>query len=203
MIPHPELPGFASTDPLRISTLFDGEFVPGVHVFGQTIDIWIRPRPEEIDRRAAAGVGAILDEFLIRALMTLPEGMPIELRTLDGGALLAMEGLLDAHAVEIIGDTVCRRMTPPVDLAGIAKAVREWSDMRGLTLLRTHGPRVAVAAKPMARRIMREIDPEIGVAVVETSGFVVLRPPGARAVRPSWQRWSIAEAAYERWHDPG
>lgn len=182
-----------------ISTLFDGEFVPGVHTFGQTIDIWVRPRTEEIDRRAAARVGAILDEFLIRALMTFPQGLPIELRTLDGGALLAMEGLLDAHAVEVIDDTVCRRMVPPVDLVGIAKAARKWSDVRGITLLRTHGPRVAVAAKPMAQRIMREIDPEVGVAVIEGSDYVVLRRPGVTAVRPSWQRWVIAEAAFDGW----
>ena len=181
------------------SALFGGEFVPDVHVFGQTVDIWVSPRTEEIDRRAAAGVGAILDEHMIRTLMALPEGVPIELRSLDGGALLAMEGLLETHAVEVVGDTLRRRAIPPVDLVGFAKAVREWTDMRGLTLLRTHGPRVAVAATPMARRIMREIDPEIGVAVDEGPGVVVLRHPGAKAVRPSWQRWAIAEAAYEGW----
>ena len=40
------------------STLFGGEFVADVHVFGQTVDIWVSPRTEEIDRRAAAGVGS-------------------------------------------------------------------------------------------------------------------------------------------------
>ena len=185
------------------SALFGGELVPGIHVFGQTIDIWVSPRTEEIDRRAAAGVGAILEEHMIRTLMTIPEGVPIELRSLDGGALLAMEGLLEAHAVEVIGDTLRRRAIPPVDLVGIAKAAREWSDVQGITFLATHGPRIVVAAQPMARRIMREIDPEIGVAVDEGSGVVVLRHPGAKAVRPSWQRWAIAEAAYEGWSDTG
>ena len=183
------------------STLFDGDFVPEVHIFGQTVDLWVSPYTEETNRRAAAGVGAILDEHMIRTMMALPEEVPIELRSLDGGALLAMEGLLEAHAVEVIGDNVRRRAIPPVDLVGIAKAVREWSDMRGLALLGKIGPRVAVAATSMARRIMREIDPEIGVAVVEGPDFAVLRPPGARAVRPSWQRWAIAEAAYDRWRD--
>ena len=185
------------------SALFGGELVPGIHVFGQTVDIWVSPRTEEIDRRTAAEVGAILDEHTIRTLMTIPEGVPIELRSLDGGALLAMEGLLAAHAVEIVGDTLCRRAIPPVDLVGISKAARDWSDVQGITVLATHGPRIVVATKPMARRVLREIDPEVGVAVVEGSGFVVLRPPGARAVRPSWQRWSIAEATYERWRDTG
>ena len=190
-------------DEPKKSALFGGEFVPDVHVFGQTVDIWVSPRTEEIDRRAAGGVGAILEEHMIRVLMTIPEGVPINLQALDGAALLAMEGLLAAHAVEIVGDTLCRRAIPPVDLVGIAKTIREWSDMRGVALLRTHGPRMAVTAKPMARRIMREIDPEIGVAIVEGSTCAVLRRPSATAVRPSWQRWAIAEAAYERWSDTG
>ena len=179
--------------------LFDGEHVPDVRVFGQTVDIYIRPRVEEIDRRAAAGVGAIIEDYMIRALMNVPEGVPIELRSLDGGTLLAMEGLLAVHAVEIVGDTACRRAIPPVDLVGISKAARDWSDVQGITWLATHGPRIVVAAKPMARRVMREIDPEVGVVVGEASGCVMLRSPGAAAVRPSWQRWSVAEAAFRMW----
>ena len=181
------------------SSLFDGEHVDDVHIFGQTVDIYIRPRTEEIDRRAAVGVGAIVEDYMIRALMNVPEGVPIELRSLDGATLLAMEALLATHAVEIVGDTACRRAIPPVDLVGIAKAARDWSDVQGITYLATHGPRIVVAVEPMARRVMREIDPEVGVAIVEESDCVVLRCPGATAVRPSWQRWSIAETAFEMW----
>ena len=93
--------------------LFDGVRVAGVHVFGQTIDIWIRPRTEEINRRTALGAGAILDEGQVRALMTIPEGIPAEMRALDGALLLEMEGLLEAHAIDIIGDNAKRRAIPP------------------------------------------------------------------------------------------
>ena len=181
------------------SALFDGEHVPDVHIFGQTVDIYIRPRIEEIDRRAAAGVGAMVADDMIRALMNVPEGVPIELRALDGATLLAMEGLLAAHAIEIVGDSALRRAIPPVDLSGIVKVAREWSDVQGITILGTHGPRIVVAAKSMARRVLREIDPEVGVAIVEGSDCVVVRCPGVRAVRPSWQRWSIAETAFGVW----
>ena len=126
--------------------LFDGALVRNVHVFGQTIDIWVKPRTEEIERRAAVGVGAILDEGHVRALMTIPEGTPVALRTVGGGLLLELEGLLEVHAVEIVGDAVRRRAVPPVDLVGFAKFVNDWSDLRGLSLLRTHGPRFAVAS---------------------------------------------------------
>lgn len=179
--------------------LFDGERVADVHVFGQTVDIWIRPRSEEIDRRASAGVGAIHEDYMLRALMNVPEGVPIEMGTLDGATLLAMEELLTAHAVEIVGDAACRRAIPPVDLVGIAKAARDWSDVQEISYLATHGPRIVVAVEPMARRVMREIDAEVGVAIVKETDYVVLRRPGATAVRPSWQRWSIAETAFEMW----
>lgn len=88
---------------------------------------------------------------------------------------------------------------PPVDLVGFAKTAREWSDVRGVTLLRRHGPRIAIASRPVAERILREVAPDVGVAVGSGSDCVVLRRPGVGAVRPSWQRWIIAEAAFEMW----
>ena len=90
--------------------------------------------------------GAILDEGHVRALMTIPEGTLVALRTVGGGLLLELEGLLEVHAVEIIVDVAWRRAVPPVDLVGFAKFVNDWSDLRGLSLLRTHGPRFAVAS---------------------------------------------------------
>ena len=179
--------------------LFDGERVPDVHVFGQTIDIWIRPRTDEINRRTALGVGALLDEGQVRALMTIPDGVPVELRALDGAMLLELEGLLEARAVDIVGETAKRRAIPPVDLVGFAKTAHEWSDLLGVTLLRTHGPRIAIASRAVAERILREVDPDVGVAVGAGPDCVVLRRPGVRGVRPSWQRWIIAEAAFEMW----
>lgn len=179
--------------------LFGGERVPDVHVFGQTLDIWIRPRAAEIDRRTGLGVGAMLDEGMVRALMTIPEGASVELRALDGAMLLEMDGLLENHAVDIVGDAARRRAIPPVDIVGFAKIAHDWSDVRGVTLLRTHGPRVAIASRPLAERILREVDPDVGVAVGTGSDCDVLRWPGVRGVRPSWQRWIIAEAAFEMW----
>lgn len=188
-------------DPIR--TIFDGKRVPEVHIFGQTVDIWIELNMPEVERRDAAGVGAMPDDELVRALMGVPEGMPVPSRALDGRLLLAMERLLDAHAVEFKGDSLFRRAIPPVQIVGIAKAIDKWSDVQGITPLGTHGPRVAVAARPMARRIMREIDPDVGVVVRRGDALDLLRPPGTRALRPSWQRWVIAETAYGAWLSMG
>ena len=188
-------------DPIR--SLFGGERVPEVHIFGQTVDIWIEVNASEAERRTAAGVGAMPDEELIRSLMGVPEGMPVSSRALDGRVLLAMERLLDVRAVEFEGDSFLRRAIPPVRIVGIAKAIGRWSDVWGVTLLRTHGPRIAVAERPMARRIIREVDPDVGVVMRRGDALDLLRPPGTRALRPSWQRWVIAETAYGAWLSMG
>ena len=90
-------------------------------MFAQTLDIWVTPRVYEVERRDNAGVGA-LDEHLVRALMDVPEGVPVGFRSLGGAVLLAMEELIANHAVEVVGDAVCRRAIPPVDIVGFAKA---------------------------------------------------------------------------------
>ena len=179
--------------------LFEGERARGVAVFGQEVDVWLQPVPDEVQRRAGLGVGAISDHDSVRALMDMPEGLPVDVGRLDTNTLLAMDDLLAAHAVTLVGSSVCRRAVPPVKLLGLSKAAEQWSDVQALTLLRTHGPRYVLAPLPVANRTLREIDTDVGVAVLEEFGIRILRRPGTRAVRPSWQRWAVAEAAYGQW----
>ena len=179
------------------AALFEGEHAAEVLVFGQTVDIWMRPRVAEVDRRSSLGVGAIMSHSCVRALMDMPEGMAVELGSLHPATLWAMEDLVAVHAVEIAGRCARRRAVPPVELVGFCKVAQRWSDVEAITMLRTHGPRVVVAPWPMAKRTLKEIDPDVGVAVDEGGGLEILRRPGVRAVRPSWQRWAIAETAYD------
>ena len=186
-----------------VREIFGGERVPSVHVFGQTIDIWIEARVSEVARRTAANVGAMPDEEIIRALMCIPQGMPMQPQALDGRLLLAMDQLLEVHAVEFREGLLYRLAAPPVEIVGVSKVINAWSDIRGLTLLSTHGPRLSIAARPIARRIMREIDPEIGVMMASGDGLGLLRTPQANHIRPSWQRWIIAEEAFAAWLSMG
>ena len=186
-----------------VQEIFDGERVPAVHIFGQTVDIWVEADVSEVERRTAASVGAMPDDEIIRALMGIPHGIPMRPQALDGRLLLAMERLMEVHAVEFKGGLLYRLATPPVEIVGIAKHISSWSDIQGLTLLATHGPRLAIAAKPTARRIMREIDPEIGVMMTGGGTNDLLRSPRANRIRPSWQRWIIAEEAFAAWLSMG
>lgn len=178
---------------------FEGEKAGGVQVFNQTVDVWIKPREGEVERRSALGVGAITDYDIVRALMGLPEGLPVDVGSLDASAIFAMDDMLDIGAVEIVDGSVYRLAIPPVELVGFTKVARQWSDVQEATLLCTHGPRYVVASRAIARRTLREIDPEVGVAICEGQECRILRRPGTAAVCPSWQRWAIAEEAFARW----
>ena len=181
--------------------VFDGDRVDSVHVFGQVLDIWVVPRRAEIARRAGIGAGPISDHACLRALMGMPDGEPVAFAALEGDALLTMDALLGLGAVEIDGNSAVRRAIPPVDLAGFYKEAGCWEDVQGVTFLRTHGPRCVAAPPRLARRAIREIDGEIGVAAISADGALrVLREPRRpAALRPSWQRWAISEAAYAQW----
>lgn len=178
---------------------FEGERASNVDVFGQTVDVWFRPRLEEMERRETLGVREIVDHDCVRALMDMPEGMPLDVVTLDPTTVMAIDALVAVGAVELIGNSVCRRAVPPVELLGFSKAVERWTDVQAITLLRTHGPRIVFGSLPLAQRTLREIDPQVGVAVFEQGRWCIVRQPGRRSVRPSWQRWAIAEATYGIW----
>jgi hypothetical protein len=79
---------------------------------------------------------------------------------------------------------------------GVAKRVHSWEDVQKLSLLRTHAPRLAIASRSLADRIVRTCDPDMGVAVVTDDCVTMERNPGRRWVRPSWQRWLVAEMVF-------
>lgn len=177
---------------------FDGEAVRSVIVFGQHVDIWLQPVESEVRRRSQSDAGK-LSHDVIRGLMTLPEGMPIRFETISADMLLVLEEAIETGAVRLANQRIVRIAIPAVTLNGIVKTINTWDDIRALTLLRTHAPRLAIASAPIARRILKEIDHDVGVALRQGHGIRILREPGSRWVRPTWRRWVTAEAAFERW----
>lgn len=178
--------------------VFSGEVVRDLPVFSQRVDVWFRPDRSEIDRRRRAGLGAITDPDALRTLLALPIGHPVrltDLHPLDG---LVLDSL-PPGAAEVGDETVTRQATSPVELTGLVKNAARWEDVQAVSLLRTHAPRLVMASNPLARRVLEEADPDIGVAVRSAQGMVVLRQPGSRWVKPSWQRWLLAEAAFAAW----
>jgi hypothetical protein len=176
---------------------FRGEVLSNFIAFGQSVDLWIRPIEFEVERRRRAQLGAITRPDAIRSLMGLPAGIPIAMAAIAPLDRLVLEALSPAiirtHRTEVE-----RLAVPPVQLVGIVKRAHSWDDVQAVSLLRTHAPRVVIASAALARRIIREADPEIGVADVDDVQ-TTLRPPGRRWIKPSWQRWLIAELAYDAW----
>ena len=77
---------------------FEGELASNVDVFGQTVDVWFRPRFAEVERRETLGVGAIVDHDGVRALMDMPEGFPLDVMALDPATLMAIDALATVGA---------------------------------------------------------------------------------------------------------
>jgi hypothetical protein len=185
------------SEPLAVG---DG-LVTDVSVFGQQIDIWVQPHLDEIARRETANVQAITTPDVIRALISLPVGRALSTSAISPLDRLVVEEL-PPGLVQRDLEAFVRLASPPVDILRIVKRVRSWADVEAVSLLRTHAPRVVVAPRRLALRVLRNADTEIGV-VAEPAADVVLRQPGSRWVRPSWQRWLVAEVAYEAWRASG
>lgn len=184
---------------MNVKAIFEGQRVRDVAFFGQTADVWIRPRREEITRRREAGAGAITDRSSLRALMELPAGIPVPVACLGETTVAALGVLAEMRAIELLERDVSRLAVPAVEILGFAKLARCWPDVEGLTLLDTHGPRFVFVSPRLVRRVLREVCPEVGIAVRDGPRWHEIRPARASAVRPSWQRWAIAEAAFDRW----
>ena len=182
-----------------LADLLRGERVADVDLGGQSVDLWIRPCEFEIERRAQFGIGAMIEHDVMRALMDLPAGLLVPLSCVDGATLLTIENLIALRAVSIEGDAVVRVAIPAVELVGISKTVRNWSEVQKITWLGPHAPRYVLAPPVLARRTLEEIDTEVGVVSRQGPVERIMRCAGMRRVFPSWQRWAIAEIAFAQW----
>lgn len=192
-------PDRTSPTDLTIPPLFAGTRVEDVHVFGQTVHLWVLPRLEEIDRRSRADTGPITDHGHLQALHQMPESEPVAADSLNARTLLELDALLDTRAIKLDEHRAWRLAVAPMDIVGIEKQATTWSDIQAITLLRTHAPRIVVTSTTLARRTLREIDDAVGVATNTNGALRTLRPAAQTPHRRSWQRWAIAEAAYRQW----
>ena len=90
---------------------------------------------------------------------------------------------------------IVRRAVAPVDLVGIVKWAAHWSDVQAISLLRTHAPRFVVAPHALAVRVARVAEADLGIADADADGCW-MNSPGTRWVKPSWQRWLLAELVF-------
>lgn len=166
-----------------------------VRVFGHEVEATFRRDEAQAEYRLGAALGALTEPDALRALMELPANLPVPAVTIDPLHRLVLDELPRGVVEQREGQLV-RRVWPPVDLVCLAKRVYTWEDVQKLSLLRTHAPRLAVANRGLANRIMRTCDPDLGVAVVAGGRMQVERSPGRRWVKPSWQQWLVAETVF-------
>ena len=187
--------GLGSTSGETSQSVGSDRHTTTVSFFRHEIEVTFQWIWKEADRRCRHGLGALTNPEALRALMALPAGLPVPIGQIDPLDRLVLDEV-PPGAVDDLGTQLVRRASPPVDLMQVSKRVCDWEDVQELSLLRTHAPRLAIASRPLADRIMRTCDPDMGVAVLADDGVAVKRPPGRRWVKPSWQRWLLAETVF-------
>ncbi len=177
-----------------VRALFGGVVVKGLETFGQHVDLSVRLVNEEVERRRDAAMGAVLDASMLRFVSALPYGIRLPVDLLDPLGRLALGEATAAGLIHQAVDEFVVVVRPPVEPIGLVMHALDWDDIVAVSFLRTHAPRAVIVGRPLARRVMNEADPGLGVV----SEGEVVRLPDSRYVKSGWQRWLTAELAYAR-----
>lgn len=179
---------------------FAGTMLPSVDWAGTRFNAVIDPDWNEVERRDEAGLGAVTDVELLRAISTLPHGFEIAWEEIDP----VTRALLDCAPQGILRSTSSGVMTeihPPLRLVGIFCVSRHWRAMDRVGVMAStaacgvvlrHYPRGLEEATHRARKF------GLGLAVLKDNQHQLLVGPASRA-RPGLIRTMFVEALYRLW----
>ena len=182
-----------------IGNVFGGRRVNDLQVFGQVVDLFVTPELEELARRDEIGLGSLQASDVLRVLIALPYMLPVSAHTLDPLDLLVLERV--PGAVRWCDDgMVVREARAPYRLDGIVKWAGDLESLQLTTLLRTHAPCLVICPPNLLAEARRTTGEHLGLATCgddEDELVRIHRVPDGRWLKPSWQRWLVAEAAYD------
>lgn len=179
---------------------FAGTILPSVDWAGTRFNAVIDPDWDEIERRDKAGLGALTDVPLLRAISTLPHGYDIAWEEIDP----VMRAVLDCAPQGVLRSTPTGVMTeiqPPLRLVGIFCVSPHWRAIDRLGVMAStaacgvvvrHQPRGLEEATQRARKF------GLGLAVVKNDQHQLLVTPASRP-RPSLIRTMFLEVLYRLW----
>lgn len=161
------------------------------------------PVLDEIERRAEAGIGGILDERLLEALLVLPVDIPVPAEALDADTQRELSAA-PPGCVDFVGHTVVRRAVSPIRVLSAGVCAATWSDgLRQAGQFASYCERYAVLTGPaedIDHAAMEANFYGIGLATLtrgsESLRWIV-RPASFRATRETVASWHFAESAFE------
>jgi hypothetical protein len=187
-----------------ISFGFGGEVVPGVRFASVYVTAVVRPDLAEVQRREAAGLGAVLDHDLTEVLAELPADWPVARSDLDPVTLR----LLDAAppgVVEFTSTTITRLWRPALTLSGIMTTSGDWrAGLRTVSLFAADAPRGLVLSRQTYRpdaMLIRARELGIGVLAPDSSAQwrLLMAPEREPSYAPGPRHWRFLETTYLAW----
>lgn len=161
------------------------------------------PVLDEIERRAEAGLGGILDESLLEALLVLPVDIPVPAEALHADTQRELSAA-PSGCVDFVDETVIRRAMSPIRVLSAGVCAATWSD--GLSQagqFASYCERYAVLTSPaddLDHAAMEASFYGIGLATMtrgsESLQWIV-RPGSFRPTRETVASWHFAESAFE------
>jgi hypothetical protein len=85
------------------------------------------PVLDEIERRAAIGLGGILNKALLEALLNLPVDLPVPIQALDTRTIRTLTAA-PAGCIDFSNDVVVRRAVSPIRVLRAGVCAARWSD---------------------------------------------------------------------------
>ena len=169
-----------------------GQSVAGVMLLGVRVTAHAVLNLAEHRRRAAAGIGAVVDPALLDRLLDLPAGVAV-----PAGWAGQWPGILERDPD---GVSVTRRLESPLSITGVviqAAAGRELPAVQDASLFAGFTRRwVAAGRVPDAVLLEAKL---CGVGILAAGDRVVLPAAKAAALTRDGWSWLLEEKVYRRW----
>lgn len=166
----------------------------GLRIFGQQITVGYRAVDDELARRGALGLGAVVDQEVLGALFELPVDLPVRRACVSARhqRLLrrAPAGVVDRNRRE-----VTRLLVPAIRVAHVNAHGR--ASVRRLRRLSEFGPftaRTMVLSGPTPSAVEFAEASRLGIGMVHADGSVLLAGAPFVVRRHTAASWLFAEA---------
>jgi hypothetical protein len=187
---------------------FAGELVPDVQYAASTCTAVVQLDTEEVQRREAAGLGALASTGrhlrLLHTLFDLPFGEPVPWSAINPLAQAELD-CAPAGVLEHESHQVIRLWRPAVTISGVVVVARD-NSRRGLGRVGVHAwlPRGLVATRrPRPSSMLAFEAAHFGIGLVvpqRPAGWeLLLAPQRPRRRRICLQQWQFLEEVYAAW----